>query len=194
MQRLLDIPGGRVSLFDNPLSHYDLEDLYQRLFSETQWEQRHLSIRGMTIPEPRLTAWYSEYTYMYSGIKWDPKPMTSLLKDLSEIMGYLSGETFNGVLLNYYKDGKSSIGMHSDDEPEFGKNPTIASLSLGAERWVDFQIKDKSLPIVRFLLKNGSVLVMGGRTQDLWKHGIAKTKDEVGPRINLTFRNIVYQG
>ena len=43
---------------------------------------------------------------------------------------------------------------------------------------------------IKFLLKHGSLLIMGGSTQHFWKHQIAKTKKIVGKRINLTFRKI----
>ena len=82
--------------------------------------------------------------------------------------------------------------MHSDNEPEFGNNPTIASLSLGETRIFDLQRKDKSFPTIKLPLENGSVLVMAGDTQKYWNHGITKTKLNVGPRINLTFRNIIF--
>ena len=43
---------------------------------------------------------------------------------------------------------------------------------------------------LKLLLKNGSVLIMSGETQEYWLHQIPKTKKNVGPRINLTFRKI----
>ena len=41
---------------------------------------------------------------------------------------------FNSCLANLYRDGTDSMGFHSDDEPELGPEPTIASISLGARR------------------------------------------------------------
>jgi alkylated DNA repair dioxygenase AlkB len=41
---------------------------------------------------------------------------------------------FNSVLLNRYRGGGDYMGWHSDDEPELGPAPVIASLSLGAAR------------------------------------------------------------
>jgi alkylated DNA repair dioxygenase AlkB len=38
------------------------------------------------------------------------------------------------VLANLYRDGNDTMGWHSDDEPELGAQPIIASLSLGATR------------------------------------------------------------
>ena len=39
-------------------------------------------------------------------------------------------------------------------------------------------------------LQNGSLLLMKGATQHFYKHQIPKTMQEIGPRINLTFRTI----
>jgi alkylated DNA repair dioxygenase AlkB len=83
------------------------------------------------------------------------------------------------------------MGLHSDDEPELGRRPFIASVSLGEER--TFILKHKSrrdLKIVRLRLASGSLLLMRGETQHDWKHGIEKEKRPCGPRINLTFRRI----
>jgi alkylated DNA repair dioxygenase AlkB len=86
------------------------------------------------------------------------------------------------------------MGMHSDDESELGQRPTIASLSLGQERALKFaprrgqQLQPVSLP-----LPSGSLLLMKGETQRNWKHGIAKSGRLMGPRVNLTFRQIRFQ-
>jgi alkylated DNA repair dioxygenase AlkB len=98
---------------------------------------------------------------------------------------------FNSVLLNLYRDGADSMGWHSDDEPELGERPVIASLSLGATR--RFRLRHrlrKELEPVAIDLENGSLLIMAGETQRFWKHQISKTKRVSGPRVNLTFRNI----
>ncbi len=97
---------------------------------------------------------------------------------------------FTSVLLNYYRDGKDSNGWHADNEKELGKNPTIASISLGSERV--FQLKhntDSSLK-QNILLEHGSLLLMKGSTQHCWKHQIPKTSKPIAGRINLTFRVI----
>ncbi|MGB3142849.1 MAG: alpha-ketoglutarate-dependent dioxygenase AlkB, partial [Maribacter sp.] len=86
--------------------------------------------------------------------------------------------------------GQDSNGWHADNEKELGKNPVIASVSLGAERF--FHLKHTSNPDLKnkLLLEHGSLLLMQGETQHFWKHQIAKTKKEIGERINLTFRII----
>jgi alkylated DNA repair dioxygenase AlkB len=99
--------------------------------------------------------------------------------------------SFNSVLLNYYRDGRDSVGMHSDDESELGTNPCIASLSLGETRTMVFKprIRNGQRP-VRIALESGSLLVMAGPTQSHWLHGVDKETRPCGPRVNLTFRMI----
>jgi hypothetical protein len=101
---------------------------------------------------------------------------------------------FNSVLLNYYRHHRDSMGLHSDDEPELGRRPIIASVSLGEER--TFLLKHKTrkdVKVVRLKLASGSLLLMKGDTQHCWKHGIEKEKRPCGRRINLTFRRICGQ-
>jgi alkylated DNA repair dioxygenase AlkB len=81
-------------------------------------------------------------------------------------------------------------GLHSDDEKELGKNPVIASLSLGESREIYFKHKNKKSNLV-IPQVNGQLMVMHGKTQEYWKHEIKKTKKIKKPRINLTFRNII---
>ncbi len=83
------------------------------------------------------------------------------------------------------------MGLHADDEPELGRHPVIASLSLGEERVLYFRHKrDRDLDGLDLSLPPGSVLVMRGDTQANWKHGLRKLTRPCGPRVNLTFRLI----
>jgi alkylated DNA repair dioxygenase AlkB len=70
-----------------------------------------------------------------------------------------------------------------------GVNPAIASISLGAVR--QFILKHKTAKEkLAFRLAHGSLLLMGGTSQHHWLHGLPKTEEPVGERINLTFRKI----
>ena len=103
----------------------------------------------------------------------------------------LARTSFNSVLLNFYRDGKDSMGWHSDDETELGNEPVIASISLGAARRFQMRHKhDKSLRVT-IELTHGSCLVMTGAMQTHWQHQVPKTARQVGGRINLTFRRII---
>ena len=111
--------------------------------------------------------------------------------DLKRRVEAVAGTDFNSVLLNYYRDHRDSMGFHSDDEQELGTRPIIASVSVGAERTFLLKHKtDKALKPVRIKLEFGSLLLMKGETQHVWKYRIEKEPRLCGPRINLTFRRI----
>lgn len=164
-------------------------DVLRRLVDETPWRAETIIVYGKRHLQPRLTAWYGEAGYTYSGLTLDPLPMTPLLRQLHAAVEAATGRRYNSVLLNYYRDGADSMGMHSDDERELGREPAIASLSFGATR--TFVLRHKaSKRTVKFDLTDGSLLLMAGSLQTHWLHGINKTAKPTGARVNLTFRYI----
>ena len=169
------------------------EAVMNQLIDEVPWRAENIVVWGKTFPQPRLTAWYGDNgaNYTYSGIHLDPLPWTYTLIDIKTRVEKIAGTDFNSVLLNYYRNHHDSMGLHSDDEPELGRRPIIASVSLGEER--TFVLKHKTrrdLKSVRLQLASGSLLLMKGETQHYWKHGIEKETRPCGPRVNLTFRRI----
>ena len=102
---------------------------------------------------------------------------------------------FNSVLANLYRDGRDAMGWHSDDEPELGPKPVIASLSLGATRRFVLKARqpDAEGVIERHVIElpHGSLLLMRGDCQARYRHALPRTAKPVGPRINLTFRRIL---
>ena len=164
-----------------------------QLIAEVPWRTEHIVVWGRTYPQPRLIAWYGDagMNYTYSGIQLTPLPWTETLLDIKSRVQAVARTDFNSVLLNYYRDHRDSMGLHSDDEPELGEQPILASLSLGEERIFILKHKrDKVLKPVRLKLASSSLLLMRGDTQRYWKHGIDKEARPCGPRVNLTFRSI----
>ena len=162
------------------------------LLREAAWKQEHIRMFGRQLPMPRLTAWYGDAgkTYRYSGLLNEPLPWFSELARLRELVAGVAGTGFNSVLMNQYRDGADSMSWHTDDEPELGRNPTIASLSFGAER--NFLLKHVGTSErAGFALGHGSLLIMEGPLQHHWVHRVPKTSRVVGVRVNLTFRWIV---
>jgi len=161
------------------------------VMAEVDWKQETLALFGRRIPQPRLSAWYGDAAYAYSGLHLDPRPWPPVLADLRRRCAEIAGAAFNSVLANLYRDGADSMDWHADDEASLGPAPVIASISLGAPRRFQMRRKDKRGEAVCTELGNGDVLVMSGRCQADWLHRVPKTKKPVGPRINLTFRNVV---
>jgi alkylated DNA repair dioxygenase AlkB len=164
------------------------------LIETIPWRSESIVLWGKSYVQPRLIAWYGDpaATYTYSGLTLTPLPWTPTLMRIKQRVEQISDATFNSVLLNYYRDGQDSMGFHSDDEPELGPAPVIASVSFGEERTFVLKHKrKKSLKPIRLPLASGSLLLMRGETQRNWRHAVEKEDRPCGPRINLTFRRIV---
>jgi alkylated DNA repair dioxygenase AlkB len=106
----------------------------------------------------------------------------------------LCGARFNTVLLNLYRDGRDSMSWHSDDEPELGDAPLIASLSLGATRRLLLRTRSVPRQRIGLELEAGSLLLMEPPLQAHWQHAVPKTRRACGPRLNLTFRWVLPRG
>lgn len=167
---------------------------YETLLLKTiEWKQEEVFVFGKTHKEPRKTAWYGnqECVYSYAGKTNYPIPWTDELVQLkSDIEAFVPGTRFNSVLLNQYRDGNDKMGWHSDNEKELGKNPIIASLSLGATRFFDLKHKRIKSLKKRLELPAGSLLIMCGALQENWLHQIPQQKTIKERRINLTFREV----
>ncbi|MGB2404185.1 MAG: alpha-ketoglutarate-dependent dioxygenase AlkB family protein [Flavobacteriaceae bacterium] len=186
------IPNGDLFYYGSFISEAEGHRLFKTLSDRCPWQQDRITVYGKTYDQPRLTSLHAVHQkpYTYSNITMHPNPMTKELMEIKKRIETRTAHQFNSVLINLYRNGQDSNGWHADDEPELGKNPVIASLSLGQERY--FHLKHKTLNDQRFKLKltHGSLLIMGGELQHYWQHQIPKTMRKISPRINLTFRLI----
>ena len=157
---------GEVFYFGKILPKKQREAYFEKLLTSIEWAQDEVIIFGKRIVTKRMTGWYGE-----------------------DLVEENTGLEFNSCLLNLYHSGEEGMSWHSDAEAELGKDPAIASLSLGATR--KFMLKHKtSREKISLELESGSLLLMQGETQKNWLHSLPKTKKVKEPRINLTFRNI----
>ena len=185
-----DVPGADIALYHDAIS--DADRLHQEILEGTPWLQQEITVYHRKIPMPRLTCWMGEASYTYSNLKNEPGPWTAPVLEIREQMTALTGRSFNGVLLNLYRDGQDSMGWHADNEASLGPEPIIPSINLGATRRMRFKPrKNRAGEAFGFDLPHGSVLLMSGETQDNWLHTITKTTRPVGARINLTFRSVI---
>jgi alkylated DNA repair dioxygenase AlkB len=182
-----------IELADGGLLHYDqaflppdIADLYfVELRDTAAWEQKKGIFGKM---QPRLTASYGDsgIKYFYSGTENIALPWTPTLLEIKRKIEAVHG-AYNYCLLNRYRSGADSVGMHADNER--GQGNVIGSLSLGATR--TFRIRHTRTKETRtFPVSNGTLIIMAGTMQRFWKHEIPKTAENVGERINLTFRKI----
>jgi alkylated DNA repair dioxygenase AlkB len=179
--------GGTIRYDQAFIAKPEADALFDRLRVDVPWGEE--MNRGR--PFPRLTAWYADpgIIYRYSGITHRGVGWTPLVLEIKERVEEAAQAPFNSLLLNRYRTGRDSMGFHADAEPELGINPVIASVSLGAVREFILEHK-KTRQQLSYRLAHGSLLIMGGTCQHHWVHALPKTREQVGERINLTFRQI----
>lgn len=169
--------------------------LYQALLTGLSWQSDIVKLFGKTHITNRKIVWMGQADYRYSGhtrqgVAWtaDVLAIKTLIENQLQAIGVTAD--FNACLLNFYPTGADGMGYHADDEKELGNEPIIASLSLGATRKFVFKHRTTQAK-VELPLHNGQLIVMGGQTQQYWRHSLPKTKKVTGGRINLTFRHIL---
>jgi alkylated DNA repair dioxygenase AlkB len=181
-----ELADGGILLYEDVFLLPDLADRYfVELRDSSAWEQKKAAFGHM---QPRLTASYGDegVTYFYSGTENKALPWTPTLLEIKRRIESVQGR-YNYCLLNRYRSGADSVGLHADDEP--GMANVIGSLSLGAPR--TFRIRHNRTKETRtFQVGNGTLIIMAGTMQQFWKHEVPKTTENVGERINLTYRMI----
>jgi len=188
---------GHVELLPGWLTAAEADALFSALANDVPWTRHRLRIFGREVDAPRLSCWIGDpgAAYRYSGTRFAPQPWPDALQPIRDRVSDLARVDFNSVLANLYRDGRDAMGWHSDDEPELGPQPVIASLSLGATRRFVLKARrpngDGQLERRVIELPHGSLLLMRGDTQVRFRHALPRTARPVGPRINLTFRRIL---
>ncbi|ENM5730314.1 alpha-ketoglutarate-dependent dioxygenase AlkB [Vibrio mimicus] len=192
-------PSGEITLADGVLYWFpqfltkkQADHYFERLQAELNWQQKSIRLFGKSVLQPRLIAWYGERNYRYSGLTLAAEPFPELLAQLKTKCEHAAHAHFNSVLANLYRDGQDSMGWHQDNEAELGTNPVIASLSLGDSRRFILRHNNDHNMKIECELTHGDLLIMAGNTQHHWQHAIPKTRQNKQPRINLTFRNILF--
>ena len=185
-----ELKDGKILYDRNFLSSVEASRYFKILRNETAWQQDQIKVFGKEYDQPRLTALYANnnFPYSYSNVTMYPSPFSATLLEIKEKVEQQLKKEFTTCLLNLYRHGQDSNGWHADNEKELGKNPIIASVSLGAERMFHMKHRTDNSQKIKINLIHGSLLVMSGSTQHYWLHQIPKTKKHVEERINLTFR------
>ena len=186
----LEMLEGEARLWPSALRPDEAGELFAELRRTIDWQQESILMFGRRVLVPRLVAWHGDpgTSYTYSGTLHQPLPWTSPLARIRDRVSELSCARFNAVLLNLYRDGRDGMGWHADDETELGRDPVIASVSLGATRRFCLRHRKRRNLKLDLPLPHGSLLCMSGPTQHHWVHALPKTRAAVGERINLTFR------
>lgn len=188
----LKLPDSTISYYPNFINGKEATRYFEHFRRTVPWQKDTITLFGKKYAQPRLTALFAnnEKPYSYSGLVMSPSRLTPELLELKQKIETIVKADFTTCLLNLYRDGRDSNGWHADNEKELGKNPVIASITLGQERYFHLKHRKKTGLKHKMLLHHGSLLLMEGETQHHWLHQIPKTTRPIEERINLTFRVI----
>ena len=185
-------PCPELEVFEDFYDAAECECIYRHLLHEHRWPYNRYAVAGRQFILPRLQTWHADpgIRYSYSNNLLQTRSWTPLLSEIrAQIETYLNFP-FNSVLVNLYRNGNDYVGWHSDNEPELGEHPFIASLTFGAERQFEFRHK-KSSENGRLLLRSGALLIMQPTFQHHWLHSVPIDQNVTEGRINLTFRKVI---
>ena len=176
--------------------------------------------RLVSVPRRQTAFGDLELSYSFSGITLQANPWIPLVSSLRDHVQKATGENYNFVLVNHYRDGKDHVGEHRDNEPDLVPTASIASLSFGQQR--DFVLRHKDIRgrggkgrgcgggkgrvgggkgsggvgmgrvnmRVVVELSHGSLLVMKYPTNQEWYHSLPIRRTALHSRLNLTFRTL----
>jgi alkylated DNA repair dioxygenase AlkB len=198
--KAIPIAGAEIYYEEHFLASEEASKLFGTLLSKCAWQRRAASF-GHAVP--RDEAYYgdpgTDYRYSrreYNPLVWIPELLSlkARVEAATPAAAYANLQLpklgYNAVLCNLYRDGRDSVGLHADAEPEMG--PIIASVSLGAERLFRLKRREGSVAFSQ-CLAHGSLLIMAGETQKNFKHEAPKEPGVTKPRINLTFRRVEHK-
>lgn len=157
----------------------DAEIVFQYLKNNVAWDERMAA---------RRTASFG-VAYNYSQMTYPFQPMPVELQELCKAVERVTGFEPNNCLINYYLDGSSKMGFHSDQTDILEENTGIGIISLGQARILRFRNIHEKAHIQDFLLQSGSLLYMTQQVQNEWEHAVPKSTVDAG-RMSITLRRI----
>jgi alkylated DNA repair dioxygenase AlkB len=177
---LVDDPTGRIVYKRDLFDRAQAKRWFEALRSEVTWRSERRPMYDRVVDVPRLVA-----SYTLDDVKL-PEPIATMRPDVERFCG----ATFTSAGLNFYRDGKDSVAPHGDHIERGPKNAPVALVSLGVTRRMTIRSKTKPRRILDLDLEPGSLLVMSYESHLNYLHGIPKTREAIGPRISVAFRQI----
>jgi alkylated DNA repair dioxygenase AlkB len=158
----------------------DADEVYRTLVENLSWRQARLWRYDHYVTEPRLSA----------GVR--PHAHPAVLAATKALRAHY-GVAFDGPALAYYRDGRDALGAHRDRELRYTSNTLIAILTLGARRpWVVTPRGGTRVATdpraVDLRPGGGDLLVLGGRAQADWLHGVPPQPGLLDGRISVQWR------
>lgn len=156
------------------------QSLFDRLSKDIIWDGRMRARKTASFGAP----------YNYSGMTYPAAKMHDALAEVRDAVGERLPFEPDNCLVNYYENGRSTMGFHYDEVDDLAPGTGVAIVSLGATRTLRFRkMHDREVEFARPLV-SGSLLYMPPEVHTGWKHGIPR-ETGAGPRISLTYRQLV---
>jgi alkylated DNA repair dioxygenase AlkB len=152
------------------------DEVCAELIESVPWRQGRRTMYERELDDPRLSRWLRAGEAV-------PHPV---LVDAAAALEARYGRAFGRPGLNFYRDGQDSVAFHRDRELRRLEDTMVAVLTLGAQR--PFLVRPHGGGRSRNLAPgSGDLLVMGGRCQLDWEHGVPKVA-RAGARISVSWR------
>jgi alkylated DNA repair dioxygenase AlkB len=177
-----DAPTDRIVL--DPTSWVDVtrgflagaDEVCASLIESVDWRCHRRRMYDRVLDDPRLSRWFAV----------DEAPPHPVLVEARRVLVERHRRPFGGPGLNYYRDGRDSVAPHRDRELRELDDSLVAVLTLGARR--PFHLRPRGGgPSIDVAPASGDLLVMGGRCQLAWEHGVPKVA-AAGARVSVSWR------
>lgn len=160
------------------------EPLLETVIAATPWTQTEVWRYDRFVPERRL------------GALVRPDALPPPLRQAGLHIEAAYRRRFSGAAVIHYRDGSDFQGLHADREMRWLEDTLIAIVVLGADRPFvlrprrnvnDPDARSNASGDVVLRPGRGDLLVMGGRCQADWLHGVPPAPG-AGPRVSVTWR------
>ena len=156
----------------------DPDEVYDALATAVPWEQATIWTYDHRRPEPRLSA----------ACRPGPKAPHPAVTEVHKALRRHYGVELTGVGMSWYRDGRDAMGAHRDTDLRHCEETLIAILTLGATRPWTLTPRDSRTPAMDLAPASGDLIVMGGRAQADWLHGVPPARSVLAGRMSLQWR------
>ncbi|MEO0606092.1 MAG: alpha-ketoglutarate-dependent dioxygenase AlkB [Myxococcota bacterium] len=150
--------------------------LFSELVEAHTWHASRRKMYDRVVDVPRL----------FASVP-DDGPGHPLVHAMSVALAEHYGRDLSAVALAHYRDGRDSVAFHGDRLGRHRADSVVAIVSLGGPR--RFLVRPRGGGRSQgWMLGSGDLLVMGGRMQADFEHGVPKMA-HAEPRLAVMFRS-----
>ncbi|MCU1693031.1 MAG: putative alkylated repair protein [Frankiales bacterium] len=162
----------------------DPDEVYAALAERAPWRQGQVWAYDHLRGENRLSA------FVRPSLDGPHPALVTAHKRLRAAYGV----ELTGIGMSWYRDGRDGMGVHRDSDLRWCESTLIAVATTGATRpWLVAPARGKGA-VVDLAPAAGDLVVMGGRAQADWLHGVPPVPGLREGRISLQWRWTSRQG